>query len=639
MPIENKYGKFILFSGLIIFTWCIWVIIHSHLLKTQVLLPEDFGHLPMAVDAAVCFILSAVTLLMLFRRVQSPLTTRVIKILSLAIITCGALSVLQDILLEYQINIPLINNLILEMSPQTAACFIVLGTAFYNAHNRKRKVFTQSLLHIITLFAFIVFLGHIYQVPGFYNLTYFPAMAIYSAIGFLLLSVGASFINPTIGITGIFTGDQIGHLMARKLFFLILFATLVAGYIRLLAHKHHFFEVEFGTALLIVVFCIISLVSVWLTTATLNKYEAKNRAAQENIEIILDSAPYSIIKTNGKGKIMLVNKQAERMFGYSREILVGEQLSILIPQRFHEIYHTRQKLVQESKEIMTFGRDEELYSHNKNGTEFPVEVIVCPLTIQDEPATLVTLIDVSHRKQNEKIIKDQLLELQSKNQELEHFNYISSHDMQEPLRTVLNYIDMIEEDYPEINPEVQMHLASVKSTVKRMSRIVKSLLDFGRLGRNKKMTLTNVGRLIENVKEDLQNMIQEADAIITVHGKMPEAYTYETELSQLFQNLISNAIKFRKPDISPEIEISCKKLKGFYQFTVSDNGIGIDPKYFDRIFNIFQRLNREEDYEGHGIGLANCKKIAEMHGGKIWVESEPGKGTAFIFTILNFTTQ
>ncbi|MCR5862408.1 hypothetical protein LRS05_09720 [Flavobacterium sp. J372] len=104
------------------------------------------------------------------------------------------------------------------MSPQTAACFIVLGTAFYNAHNRKRKVFTQSLLHIITLFAFIVFLGHIYQVPGFYNLTYFPAMAIYSAIGFLLLSVGASFINPTIGITGIFTGDQIGHLMARKLF-------------------------------------------------------------------------------------------------------------------------------------------------------------------------------------------------------------------------------------------------------------------------------------------------------------------------------------------------------------------------------------------------------------------------------------
>ena len=169
-----------------------------------------------------------------------------------------------------------------------------------------------------------------------------------------------------------------------------------------------------------------------------------------------------------------------------------------------------------------------------------------------------------------------------------------------------------------------------------MSQLVRSLLDFGRLGRDRKLSLTNCSSLIANVTSDLSGLIKKSGTTITVTDELPVMYAYETEMRQLFQNLINNAIKFTDKDVAPQITISCKKKKGFYQFSVSDNGIGIDPKYFNDIFHIFQRLNKNEDYEGYGIGLANCRKIAEMHGGEIWVESEPGKGSTFKFTILNF---
>jgi len=163
--------------------------------------------------------------------------------------------------------------------------------------------------------------------------------------------------------------------------------------------------------------------------------------------------------------------------------------------------------------------------------------------------------------------------------------------------------------------------------------LTKALLDYSRLGQGRKRSLVQISELIKDVITDLGNMIRASGAIIII-GEMPQLSIYETEMRQLFQNLISNAIKFRKPDITPEIHIDAIQLGNKWKFSIRDNGIGIAAEHYDRIFHIFQRLHLNDKYEGYGIGLANCKKIAEIHGGEIFVESESGKGSTFIFTVL-----
>jgi len=224
-------------------------------------------------------------------------------------------------------------------------------------------------------------------------------------------------------------------------------------------------------------------------------------------------------------------------------------------------------------------------------------------------------------------------ELMIANKELEQFSYIASHDLQEPLRTVSNYMQVFEEDYLEqLDDNARKYLHSVNNATQRMSVLIKALLDFSRLGRNTRLTKVDIKKLIYDVMADLDTMIKASNAAIEV-AEMPQLNVYEIEMRQLFQNLIINAIKFRKKDTQPEIRISSDKINEKWRFSVSDNGIGIAPVHFERVFNIFQRLQTNENYEGNGIGLANCKKIVQLHQGEIWVESNRGQGTSLHFTI------
>jgi signal transduction histidine kinase len=228
-------------------------------------------------------------------------------------------------------------------------------------------------------------------------------------------------------------------------------------------------------------------------------------------------------------------------------------------------------------------------------------------------------------------------ELLFANKELEQFAYIASHDLQEPLRTVSNYMQVFEEDYIELlDDNARGYLNSVNNATKRMSVLIKSLLDFSRLGYNKKLVLVDTNKLIKEVIADLGTMIKTSDALIEVE-EMPELYLYEIEMRQVFQNLITNAIKFHRKETPPIILIRSEKINAVWRFSVSDMGIGIAAAHFERIFDIFQRLHTEEKIEGSGIGLANCKKIIQLHGGEIWVESKPEQGTTFHFTIPNLT--
>ncbi|MGE5478480.1 MAG: ATP-binding protein [Bacteroidales bacterium] len=225
--------------------------------------------------------------------------------------------------------------------------------------------------------------------------------------------------------------------------------------------------------------------------------------------------------------------------------------------------------------------------------------------------------------------------LERSNADLEQFAYVASHDLREPLRMVSSYLGLLERRYGQsFDQDGHEFIAYAKEGAVRMDRLVQDLLNFSRIGRHGNPPApTAIGPLLNEVVRVLNRTIADAGAQVELPANPPELICCGDELFLLFQNLLGNALKFRTPDRPPVIRVDAERQPGLWHFSVSDNGIGIDPEYFGRIFMIFQRLHTRDRYEGTGIGLAVCKKIVERHGGSIWVESVPGEGSTFHFTI------
>lgn len=625
-PHKNKYTPFIYFSGLAVITLGIYILLFGLLLASNIIDAASVAPLPMAIDAAVCFVFIGLSFFLTLKNNRKAFA--IACLLNIMVIIVSVLALLHHFSGVYFL-------FTLGMSPVTAVTFIVtvIGLFFLN---KTKSLFNQCTFHAVTFLASVVLIGHLLKIPEFYHLSFTP-MSIYSAAAFFILSIAASLVNQEIGITGIFTGSGIGNIMARRLFLYMVFAIFIVGWIRLLVHRKNLVGVELGIALYALSFCLISLALISLVSKTLNTINTKANIATENFRLMVEAAPYALIMTDRLGTILEINPSAELVFGYKKEELTGKNVRVLVPKNMRGTWIKNRNKFFEEPLISPYGFNDEIYALKKNKQQFPIEIILTPIKSRDGYRILSFVIDITERKASEALINKQITELQQKNEELEQFNYISSHDLQEPLRTVANYIMMLEEDYPDqVTGEVKEHLGAINSAVTRMSRLVRSLLEFGKLGRDRVMSAIDTGILLKEVTDDLQALIKANGATVAAKGEFPTLYAYDTELRQLFQNLINNAIKFKKEGIAPHITVTGSAIDGYYRFEVADNGIGIAPEHSAKIFNIFQRLNKSEKYEGYGIGLANCKKIAEMHGGRIWVESVPGKGSTFIFTILKF---
>lgn len=228
-------------------------------------------------------------------------------------------------------------------------------------------------------------------------------------------------------------------------------------------------------------------------------------------------------------------------------------------------------------------------------------------------------------------------DLEKKNKEVEQFAYIASHDLQEPLRTVSSFAGLLQKQYQgKLDEKADRYFNFMLDASERMKTLIKSLLEYSRIGRKSELEEVDCNTILKSVLADLHVAIREAKANIS-HMPLPVINGYPIEIKQLFQNLIVNAIKFRKKDTIPVIKISIRKLKNAWEFSFKDNGIGIEEQHLEKIFNIFQRLHNRTEYEGSGIGLSYCKKIVELHHGRIWVESVPGMGSTFYFTIRDAT--
>lgn len=243
------------------------------------------------------------------------------------------------------------------------------------------------------------------------------------------------------------------------------------------------------------------------------------------------------------------------------------------------------------------------------------------------------LLDISERKQAEQELARKAEELARSNAELELFAYVASHDLQEPLRMVASYTQLLARRYKgKLDGDADEFIGYAVDGASRMQQLIQDLLSYSRLTtRGKTLNLIQAGAACNTAQDNLQRSIKESNAQIIV-GPLPEVFGDATQLTQLFQNLIGNAIKYRN-EHRPEIRVSATPDGSKWTFAVQDNGIGIEPQYSERIFQMFQRLHTRKEYSGTGIGLAVCRKIVERHGGKIWVESQPGQGSTFLFTI------
>ncbi len=243
--------------------------------------------------------------------------------------------------------------------------------------------------------------------------------------------------------------------------------------------------------------------------------------------------------------------------------------------------------------------------------------------------------NIKEREKVEKLIIEESEKLIRSNKELEQFAYISSHDLQEPLRTVVNYTALINRKYKgQLDANIDEYLTYIVSATERMQMLIKGLLEYSKIGKERALEDVNGNALLQNVLNDLSVAINDSNAKLEM-SELPEVKGY-SELIYVFQNLISNAIKFRKKEEQLRITVKVEDKAKYWLFSVADNGIGIEEQYYDKIFAIFQRLHPQNEYEGTGIGLAHTKKIVELHGGKIWVQSKIGKGSTFYFTIPKF---
>jgi len=358
------------------------------------------------------------------------------------------------------------------------------------------------------------------------------------------------------------------------------------------------------------------------------------RQREQDYLLLLESTHDSIIVVDGETlKVAYGNRRSALMFGFDPVLHDGVGVNLL------DFIHP------DDREPVIKGFLEDLYQQErrkrydvraktKDGREIWISALATRIEFQGRVAVLLSLRDVTETRRVEELLKQTMTELVRSNTELERFAYVASHDLQEPLRMVASYTQLLERRYKgKLDSDADEFIGYAVDGATRMQQLINALLDYSRVStRGKPFSPTNCEEVFNQAIANLQASIKENAAIVT-HDYLPTIMADGTQMVQLFQNLISNAIKFHGEE-QPEVHVGAERNGTEWIFSVRDNGIGIDPQYFDRIFVIFNRLHSRQEYPGTGIGLTICKKIVERHKGRIWVESQPGKGATFYFTIL-----
>lgn len=355
---------------------------------------------------------------------------------------------------------------------------------------------------------------------------------------------------------------------------------------------------------------------------------------RDKARMYLDSAGMIVVALDRHGKVTLVNKRGETLLGRPAAEIIGKNwFEEFIPVKHRATLRDKFDCILAGSQWQ--GLPEETPVLTKTGEELLIswDESLIRGGRDHTSGVLLSGVDITLQKRAELLLREYADELARSNHELEQFAYIASHDLQEPLRMVASYTELLGRRYGDkLDRDAKEFIDYAIEGAKRMQSLILDLLAYSRVRtQSVPITPTPLLKTLEGAIFNLKFTIEESGAVIT-HDKLPTLSVNASQISQLFQNLLGNAIKFRSKE-TPHVHIHAEQEGGHWHFSVTDNGIGIDPKYKDRIFIIFQRLHARKDYPGTGIGLAICKKIVERHGGHIWVESEQGKGATFHFTL------
>ena len=383
----------------------------------------------------------------------------------------------------------------------------------------------------------------------------------------------------------------------------------------------------------------IELASAFGELASIAFHNSKMVRALEKSESVfrtlIESAKEAIISVDMDGKIIIWNKAAEKIFGFSDNEIIGKPVSLIIPPEFeylHDPDRLKQAIMEQTAKIL--GKSIELDLTTKNGNRFPAELSVSSWKVGDEEYSMGIVQNISERKQRNKEREELINELQRINHELDQFTYSVSHDLKSPLITIQGFAGFLEEDLEKNNlNQVKKDVTEIKMAVGKMKSLVDELLELSRLGRVTNIwSEINFVELAESAVQSISGRITQKKIEINIQPDFPVVFGDPLRLRQVLENLIDNATKFMGDEPEPEIRIGCRQTGEQKIFFVADNGIGVKEDYKDRIFNLFEKLN--QDSEGSGIGLSFVKRIIELHNGKIWVEPGiNGKGSAFCFTL------
>ena len=364
------------------------------------------------------------------------------------------------------------------------------------------------------------------------------------------------------------------------------------------------------------------------------RIEGSLRKSEQRFRSVAETANDAIITIDGKGHIVTWNKGAETVFGYEEGEALGRSMEKMMPEDYRARHAAGIARMEDVADSGVLNHILELHGLHKDGRVFPLELSIAAWSTDSDRFFTGIIRDISERKRIEDELHAALEDLKHSNAELRQFAYVASHDLQEPLRMVTSYMQLLERQMKgKLDDENLEYFGYAVEGAKRMGQLIKDLLDYSRVeSRGEEFVPVDAGESLCKALLNLQVAVSDAEAKIT-HDDMPLVLADDSQLMRLIQNIIGNALKYHAPDRPPEIHVSAERHGGEWRFSVRDNGIGIEPQYFDRVFDIFQRLHGRNEYEGTGIGLAICRKIVERHGGSIWLESEPGEGSTFFFSL------
>ena len=370
-------------------------------------------------------------------------------------------------------------------------------------------------------------------------------------------------------------------------------------------------------------------------------YAAELAHTKSMFEGLFRFAPDAILVMNHEGAIVQANQEAERLFGYAREELIGLDHDVVVPDRFHERHLEQSNRYMSKPHVRRMGTGLELYGRRKDGTEFPVDISLGPLQANDENVTLAVVRDITELKKVASDLADRAAELQQRtaqieemNKELESFSYSVSHDLRAPLRAIDGYSRMILKKHADkFDQEALGKFNVIRENARMMDQLIEQLLAFSRLGKHQ----------LSPAKLDLENQIGEIwkELAIANPGRrltlnvanLPPCQGDRVLIRQVFANVLANAVKFTGTREEALIEVGGEVKGSECLYYIRDNGVGFDMKYHDKMFGVFQRLHRDEEFEGTGVGLSIVQRIVHRHGGRVWAEGEVGKGATFYFTL------